>query len=248
MIRKITEKYREFANLLIVGDKKVNSIKNTLEDNFALQILMKMFDKSSFLSITSWSISPKEVLHICNDIMINNRKNVIEFGSGFSTICIAQLIKKENLEINFISVESSQDWIDKISKKLLELELSQYVKFVYAPITNVSPSLKMRNQNLWYDENFLNENLPNIKFDCVIVDGPPSKNSPFIRFSALPYLVNKLNKNYAIFLDDYRREIEKEILKEWKIIMSFETHNFDRYAYLTDKQNFETEPLTMHLF
>jgi len=248
MIKKIKNKFLKYSNALIINAKKVNAIKNTVEDNFSLLILLKMFESNTFLSLTSWSISPKEVLHICNDIVINNRKNIIEFGSVFSTICIAQLIKKEKLTINFISVESNEDWIKILSKKLVELDLLQYVKFIYAPITDKQPSFFMKNQSKCYDEEKLFNSLNNMNFDCIIVDGPPSMYSPYIRYTALPFLKDKLSDDYSIFLDDFRRPIEKEILTEWKKILEFEFYDFDRYAYLTNRQKFETEPLTMHLF
>lgn len=248
MIRKIRKKINKYLSLLQVGDKKINAIRNISEDNYALQLLLNMFENRSFLSLTSWSISTKEVLHICNDIVINNRKNIVEFGSGFSTICIAQLIKKEKLDVNFFSVEDNQEWITILKRKLTELDIEKYVKFVHAPIVEVDSEIKMKNQLKWYDTNVLSNVFYNEKFDCIIVDGPPSKFSPYIRFSTIPFLKNNLDVNYSIFLDDYRRNIEKEIMNEWLNILKCEYYDFDRYAYLTNKQYFETEPITNFLF
>lgn len=248
MIKKIRQRINSYLELLILGYKKTNAIKNTVEDGFSLQLLLNMFDKKTFLSMTSWSISPKEVLHICNDIVINKRKNIIEFGSGFSTICIAQVIKRENLNVNFYSVESNQDWINILSRKLEELDLIDSVKFIYAPICEAKSILLMKNQKMWYDEIEISKAINNTKFDCVIVDGPPSMLSPYIRFSSIPFLKDRLSNKFSIFLDDYRRPIEREILSEWAKILNFESYDFDRYAYLTDNQVYETEPLTKHLF
>src|ERR1041384_8054779 len=105
-------------------DKKKNKIKVTeariapshqlQEDNMAMSQLLKMFSHNLFLPITSWSISPKEVLHICNDIAINNRKQIVEFGSGFSTICIAQLLKINGKPVDFVSIENNAEWASEL--------------------------------------------------------------------------------------------------------------------------------------
>lgn len=243
LLKRIKFKIDQF-NLI---DRKIGSIRTTQEDTFCLSILLKMFDQNFFLLHTSWSLSPKEVLHICNDIIINKRREVVEFGSGLTTVFIAQLIKVKKLNIKFYSVENNLEWISETKIALSELELISYVEFVHAPIVTVEEK-KYKNQSKWYDMNVLNLFFDKKKIDVIIVDGPPSKYSPYSRFSALPFMVNFLAEDFAIFLDDYRRPQEKEIVTEWIKIKNFQLYDFDRYAYLTNKQVFESEPITPKIF
>ena len=98
MINKIKNKIVTIIRNL---ESKAELNYNYSQDQMAYNQLLKMFDNNVFIPITNWSISPNEVLHICNDIVINKKTNIIEFGSGFSTICIAQLLKINNIEANF---------------------------------------------------------------------------------------------------------------------------------------------------
>ncbi len=55
----------------------------------------------------------------------------------------------------------------------------------------------------------------------VLVDGPPGPTGPNARFPAVPKIINALsNAKLEIIMDDYVREEEKEIFKNWKAILS----------------------------
>ncbi len=81
----------------------------------ALIQLQQLSPKDSFIPFTHWSMPPILILHILNDIIINSRKNIVEFGSGASTLYIARLIRAQKLECKLIAVESDKGWLQKMN-------------------------------------------------------------------------------------------------------------------------------------
>ncbi|UFH35719.1 class I SAM-dependent methyltransferase [Flavobacterium acetivorans] len=236
IINKIKNKVKWFEHLLLKKYKLE-------QDTIALAQLLKLFDNKVFLPLTAWAISPKQVLHICNDIVINERKNIIEFGSGFSTICIAQLLKINKIEASFMSIENDEQWYENLKGILLKLELSEYVNVIYAPIIKVSKTIAKEGQEKWYDTLIISEEISRHQsFDLLIVDGPFGKTTPFARYSAVPFLKDRISENFAIFLDDTDRVEEKEIAQLWHQILKCFKINKDRYTYFSNKNDFDITP------
>ncbi|WP_339916366.1 class I SAM-dependent methyltransferase [Yeosuana marina] len=235
---------QQFANRLLRRlEKKVDLNYQLNEDSLALNQLLRLFDNNIFVPLTKWSISPKEVLHICNDLVINKRTNIIEFGCGFSTLCIAQLLKNNRIKASFVTIDNDIEWTKELTKILKRLNLEEFVKIIVAPISEVEKSISKNEQELWYDFNILNNELINISnFDLVIVDGPIGAITPYARYSAVPFLKEKLSDNYAIFLDDTHRDIEFEIAHEWHKSLGGEIKGYNRYYCLTNKNNFNVSP------
>lgn len=67
---------------------------NLLNEQMAQERLMKLFDNGTYIPQTSWSMSPTFIIHIINLILFLKPKNVIEFSSGFTTLCLVKIIKK----------------------------------------------------------------------------------------------------------------------------------------------------------
>jgi 16S rRNA G966 N2-methylase RsmD len=239
IIKKLKNKFKSIEN-------KIQENKFILQDQIALTQLLKMFNNDMFLPLTTWSISPREVLHICNDLVINKRKSIIEFGSGFSTICIAQLLKINKISASFVSVENDKNWCKEINSIICNLKLSQFVKCIYVPITNVSDEISLPEQKLWYDTNFLEKEMDNMNnIDLVIVDGPFGGTTPYARYSAIPFLKNKLNHTFTIFLDDSSRIDESKILNVWKESLQCKVVNKVRYSILSNTTGFDVTPVNM---
>jgi len=239
IVNKLKNKFKSL-------DDKLQENKNILQDQLALTQLLAMFKNNMFFPLTGWSISPREVMHICNDIVINKRESVVEFGLGFSTICVAQLIKKNKLSTQFISVENDKSWFDDFQKLIKKLDLSDYVKCVYAPISTIQPKFSIKSQKLWYNTQFLDKEIKNLNHvDLVIIDGPFGGTTPYARYSAIPYLKDKLSNSYTIFLDDSSRPEETEIIKVWKKSLNCKVVNKIRYAVLTNTNGFDATPVNM---
>ncbi len=236
MIKRIKDKIRQF-------EYRIATSHQLQEDHLALTQLLKMFGEQTFLPLTSWSVSPREVLHICNDITINKRNSIIEFGAGFSTICIAQLLKITNSSTTFITIEDHSDWAEETRKLLARLGLQDYATIITAPIAELPSRWAKPTQTKWYDTNIISNGISHIaNFDVVIVDGPFGGTTPFARFSAVPFLKEKLAQNYSIFLDDSGRPEEKQIAADWLALLGGKSKDHKRYICMTNTSGFDVSP------
>ncbi|MBD3583442.1 O-methyltransferase [Flavobacterium selenitireducens] len=236
MISTILQKIKSFKT-------SIKSLQFRQNDDIALAQLLKMFDGGIFIPATNWSISPREVLHICNDIAINDRKNIVEFGSGFSTICIARLLQITKSEAKFTSVENNKEWAIKQNGILERMGLSHHATVVYAPIVSVAREIALDGQQKWYDTSAIDialERHPDI--DVVIVDGPFGGLTPFARYSAVPYLKSRITGQFAVFLDDSARPDEKRIVPEWSTLLNAKVKRNERYTCLTSQSSFDVTP------
>jgi hypothetical protein len=126
------------------------------------------------------------------------------------------------------------------------LGLASFVIVIVAPIKSVDKSLALGEQQLWYDVDALNLHLNTIQgIDVVLVDGPFAGLTPNARFSAIPYLQNKLAKTYAIFLDDIDRDDEKAIIGKWVDILQCSKQKVERYAILSPETKFFSRPFQL---
>jgi hypothetical protein len=73
-----------------------------------------------------------------------------------------------------------------------------------------------------------------------IVDGPGAWKPEIrlSRYTALPFLINKLAKNFSIYLDDINRKGEKQVLSLWKkkYTMKFEKINDTSAVFIKGKK------------
>ncbi|MDZ7611976.1 MAG: class I SAM-dependent methyltransferase [Candidatus Moranbacteria bacterium] len=196
-------------NLSELNDIYFNK-KTILKENLSASVLSNLLD-GTYLPITDSSIDLSSLRLILNDIVVNNRRNIIEFGSGISTVVFARLFKKNEISGKIYSVDESEDWI-KILKKIIKKEsLEEYVVFINAPLKK-NKNTKSLGGLRWYDEDILNQKIENCKFDLVFVDGPCAykESIKFSRYPALPFIYKKLNSRFSVFLDDADRSGEKK--------------------------------------
>ncbi|MGO3183441.1 MAG: hypothetical protein ACTIJ9_11470 [Aequorivita sp.] len=228
-------------------DQRVKEVKK--HQNRTQQIALdyaqisNLFPESNFIPFTGWSISPSVILHILNDIVINKRCNIIEFGSGASTLYIARLIQTLKLDAKFYSVESSDEWLQKMKGQLALYNLEDVVTLVYAPLKEAPKEFCLNEQKLWYDTGKIESAIADIKeFDLVIVDGPFGGSTPYARYSAIPFLKSRLSSNFAVFLDDAARAHENEIITHWSELLKLKSQDLQRYVYFRNETSFETTP------
>lgn len=194
----------------------VDTEKKLIEDIYCRQLLNNLFEGHDQLPITKSSMSFFAIAMILNDLQINKRQNIIEFGSGLSTILMARLIKKNNLSCKIYSVEHDKNWFDLLNTILKKENTNKNVVSIHAPL---SSSKKSKNSLEWYNEDILLNSLPeNIFFDLVIIDGPPAheKSKILSRYPALPFLNNKLNKSFSVYVDDASRDGEQKVINYWE--------------------------------
>ncbi|WMW23235.1 class I SAM-dependent methyltransferase [Methanolobus mangrovi] len=149
---------------------------------------------------------------ILNEIIINGRKEIVEFGSGISTIYIAKLLKEHGGRLN--SFEHDENWVHIITKLLKENNLNKSVSVNFAPL---SKSKFCLDNCKWYDENIVRSKIIT-PVDLIIVDGPPAylNDLALSRYPAIPCIHSKLSDDYCIILDDIDRSGEEQIIGMWE--------------------------------
>jgi hypothetical protein len=185
-----------------------------MDDIFCLGLLQPLMRGPGFLPFSDTSLRPFCMVHILNDIVANDRKNILEFGSGLSTILIGRMIKRSALNARLISVEHNKIWVIVLNE-IIQQEGIDVVEIIYAPLkkSNIAAA-----ENYWYDTNVLNSKTAYKKFDMVIIDGPAAsqKGSERARYPAVPYIFSKLNKEFSIYLDDANQVGEQSVLQTWE--------------------------------
>jgi hypothetical protein len=182
----------------------------------SLLLLQDLLRDYGFLPVSGSALSFESILTICNDILVNDRKAVIEFGSGISTLAIASLIRRKGLSCRFVSVDGNAAWQGIISRCLHDAGTEEGVELIHAP---VAPHRLALAGNTWYDLDSHRESIAASKFDSVIVDGPEAYDDriALARYPALPFLRDHLDfERCFVLLDDAERTGEREVRKRWK--------------------------------
>lgn len=139
-----------------------------------------------------------------------NRINILECGSGQSTIAIADRLRsKGNGKI--YSLEDNIDRFNLINRSIQQHELQDFCEIIHAPLI---PCFKNISSSLWYE---IAEFNPSEAIDILIVDGPAAltKGTTLSRYPALSQLKKFLAEDAIVFLDDTDRDGEAEILNRW---------------------------------
>lgn len=160
---------------------------------------MKYYENISDLkgsNFDGWSISKKMFNWIINNIQSGS--TILELGSGTGTIELSKYY-------NMISIEHDEKW----------LNLCKNSKYIYAPL-----------KNGWYDINILKNELKNIKYDVILIDGPPKKYSDRKLFIDN---IDLFDKNVIFLIDDTQREFEFELCKLLSTILNKKYKNIKGY-------------------
>lgn len=203
------------------------NIYNQIE---ALLYLNKELSLASRLPLLrGWCVSPDALLYIYEYIRRNKPKVIVEFGSGSSTVVISKALKDNGYGILY-SYEHRIESFNETSEMLNRNFLSPWVELKHSPLSQYDseefPEKSERN-NSWYTQKDL-EALASI--DMVLVDGPPESTCKHARLPALYELYERLSSRAVIFLDDSKRDSEKEIIDIWRESFEFDLLeiNFDK--------------------
>jgi hypothetical protein len=183
-------------------------------DTYALQLLN--VELADALPWTSSAPRPGLVCCLINDIRINRRHTVVEFGSGVSSLVIAGALDPGTQRL--ISFEHDEDWANHVSDQLGRLDLADRCQVVHAPLRPCEHSV---DTSPWYDIEVVRNSLESLEVDVVICDGPPaySRDTRMARYPAMPALRSMLASSYSVYLDDIDRSSEREIARLWSDLL-----------------------------
>lgn len=225
LLRSIFESNTTLTQSLI---KSQNLIYSQLESLFWLQ--RRLLPKTQLPPLRGWASSPDVLLHLHTHIMETKPQVVVEFGSGASTLVIADALRQNN-EGKLFSIEHSDRYG---AQTLLQLKQNSLINWVDLRIAGLVPWEENHlnpedaiTPSLWYPTSLLAD-INNI--DLVWVDGPPGNTCPYSRYPALPALSNQLSENTEVWMDDTIRQVEKDICVDWS-----EKYGFDLEYIVLEK-------------
>ena len=226
---KVIGFFRKFAEALINPTLQSEINEGALEV-IATQRLNNLV--KTYLPWSRASLSHVGMLIILNDIFINQRETILEFGSGISTVYIAKFLQQHG-KGHLFSVEQDKQWMEIVSDIIQKEGAEQYVTFIHAPLLRNSHALTPEGQ--WHDESILLSQIPS-SVDMLIVDGPadyPDAPDPLIRYPSLPIILPYLSSNCSVFLDDTVRRGERKIIALWEqeFMMSFRRSGKISFAF-----------------
>lgn len=208
-------------SLLKRATTKLAEINQSAADARAAVELAKM--GVPYLPWPASAIAPSALLSILNDIEINGRRNIVEFGCGISTVYMAMVAKRTGASI--ISFDDNPAWAAIVREWIDRIEAAAHCEIVIAPL---GPNDHAVDGNHWYDQAVVADRLAEVTVDLVLVDGPIAytQEKRLARYPALPNISARLGDRCAIFLDDIRRSGEQEIAERWarQFDLTFEHH------------------------
>ena len=190
--------------------------ENMDKEIHSFQQLSPLLEVYGYIPKASSALSFHTLATLCNDIVYNQRKRVIEFGAGISTLVFARLVAEYQRDTQLVSVEHNEDWINILKGYLQKAGLEKKVVFIHAP--KVKHPLALGG-NSWYDMSEAESRLKGDPFDCVLVDGPEAfqYDMRLSRYPALPFIKPYLNpERSTICLDDAYRVGEGQVIKRWE--------------------------------
>ena len=164
---------------------------------------------------------PTGLVAVCNDIVLNRRRRVVELGSGVSTILLVRLLSQHDPRAGFrmVAVEHDAEWAQWVTEQLNREGVGHNVVVIHAPLLAhrlAEPGVP------WYDDAAVAAGLDAVLrgdlIDLLLVDGPPAfaAGHGLARYPALPVLVDRLAPGATVVLDDVERPGEQEVLRRWE--------------------------------
>lgn len=203
--------------------------------------LAPLIDGWAYLPVTNWSAGPGFYAHVCNEVIVNRRKVIVEMGAGISTVLLARLLRRNGLDAHIWSVDQDAEWQKVVAGILKADAVRDKVTFLQAdvlpaPADDAPP---------WYDENALRALRSTDPVDLLLVDGPRVTDNACTRYGAVPFLLDRLAARSCVFLHDVDRPGEQAVLSVWRSQMpDFALYVQDRHAWLQRGEAFESLPQT----
>jgi ribosomal protein S18 acetylase RimI-like enzyme/predicted O-methyltransferase YrrM len=165
---------------------------------------------------------PAGILAVCDDVIANDRRRVVELGSGLSTVLLARLLTRLRgpHDWRLAAVEHDRAWVRQVTAELDRERIGHHVTIVHAPLAEHALT---QDGLQWYDDAAmaagLDRALGGQRIDLLVVDGPPAFAPGFglARYPALPALHHRLWPGATVVLDDIDRPGEREVLRRWEV-------------------------------
>jgi hypothetical protein len=164
---------------------------------------------------SSGTMRPAGLAALLDDINLNDRRRVLECGSGLSTLILARCLHERGGRL--VALEHDPHWASSVASELKRQGLQGTAEVVEAPLESTRRSL---DGSPWYSEERTATALQRLgdQVDLLVVDGPPAfhAGTELSRYPALPTLLGALTRDCTVVLDDAHREGERQIVDLWE--------------------------------
>lgn len=154
-----------------------------------------------------WAASPDFLSILARHVFQARPKVILECGSGVSTVVLARACELNGTG-RVYSLEHVAEFAERTRSELTRHGLAAHGEILDAPLTRHTFDGR---EWSWYGL----QALPPIQFDMLVIDGPPGTTGPLARYPAGPLLFPHLKPDSSVFLDDARRQDEKETVARW---------------------------------
>ena len=158
-------------------------------------------------NLGSWKADIGFLKLITDEILSEQPKTIVEFGTGASTLIIARALQLAGGRASggtFISFDQHPEFVRKTGEWLSEHGLSADLRAVpLRPAPSPWPGL-------WYDHGRLPD-----RIDLLVIDGPPWTVHPLTRGSAAT-VFDRIAPGGSIMLDDAARPGERVVTSRWR--------------------------------
>lgn len=161
-----------------------------------------------------WPIERDFAKYLIYSVVVNRPINIVEFGSGTSTLILLKTLEKLGYEYKLISIDSDDKFLER-TKNLLIAEgvySEKKVNLIFAEITEIELG---GNNYKWYNPkkiDFISE-----KIDLMFIDGPLGALCKNSRYPAIPIMKKHFKKGTLVILHDAKRVDETEVVEMWRI-------------------------------
>lgn len=205
-----------------------NRLYAQLESLSWLQRRLKI--KGQLPPLRGWATSPDVLLRLHAHIMATRPRVIVEFGSGASTLVIADALRQNGVG-KLVSIEHSDHYGAQTLGTLQAEFLESWVDLRSGDLEDwegdhLNPE-DAEKPSRWYPLSLL-EGVEGV--DLLWVDGPPGATCLFSRYPALPALADKLSPNAEVWMDDTIRQEEKDTCERWA-----KDHGFELEYYPLEK-------------
>ena len=168
-------------------------------------------DPDAPLTWSTGAMTAEGFAAVCAEVTSRERPSVVECGSGFSTLKLAELIQQRGGRL--VSLEHDETWATRVRSNLAAAGLAETAQVTLAPL---EPHPLARDGLPWYAEHPLRFLFRRI--DVLLVDGPPAfePETELSRYPALPALAERLAPDAIVVLDDIDRRGELRVLEAWE--------------------------------
>ncbi len=137
-----------------------------------------------YRTLCSYPCMTTKEIKIIKDLLIsynNNRINILEWGSGRSTVYFAKYLKKNGIKFNWYAIDNSREWYEEVLKKVKKNNLDRSIHLYLfdfkpfwqkegwgwenPPSDGFAPEEESEKQYITFPESL------RIRFDLIIIDG-----------------------------------------------------------------------------